>query len=243
MIFDPVYFLFVGPALALSLWASFRTKSAFKKYSQVRTLSGLTGAQAAGVLLERAGIADVKIVQARGVLSDHYNPLNKTLALSEPVYGSIVHSQTPIDEETKKETLAAIERYVKKDIELKQSFLIVDPRTGEPLRLTFDYVHQGVKPHAKGYLACVDFKDAAGSAYDDVDVVVARSGSEMTVQEVFLHKVDGTPVPKGWLSSTLNTLSPHNIARIEVLRDASVTSIYGLRGANGVVLITTKLPR
>ncbi len=55
--------------------------------------------------------------------------------------------------------------------------------------------------------------------------------------------VDGTPVPKGWLSSMLNTLSPHNIARIEILRDASVTSIYGLRGANGVVLITTKLPR
>ena len=53
MFFDPVYFLFIGPALALSLWASFRTKSAFKKYSQVRTLSGLTGAQAAGVLLER----------------------------------------------------------------------------------------------------------------------------------------------------------------------------------------------
>jgi len=88
MIFDPVYFLFVGPALALSLWASFRTKAAFKKYSRVRTLSGLTGAQAAGVLLERAGISDVKIVSTRGVLSDHYNPLNKTLALSEPVYGS-----------------------------------------------------------------------------------------------------------------------------------------------------------
>jgi len=88
MIFDPVYFLFIGPALALSLWASFRTKSAFKKYSKVRTLSGKTGAQAAAVLLERAGITDVKIVATRGVLSDHYNPLNKTLALSEPVYGS-----------------------------------------------------------------------------------------------------------------------------------------------------------
>ena len=71
MFFDPVYFLFVGPALALSLWASFRTKSAFKKYSQVRTLRGLTGAQAASILLERAGITDVKIVPARGVLSDH----------------------------------------------------------------------------------------------------------------------------------------------------------------------------
>ena len=75
-------------ALALSLWASYRTKSAFKKYSQVRTLNGLTGAQAASRLLERAGITDVQIVRARGVLSDHYNPVNKTLALSEPVHDS-----------------------------------------------------------------------------------------------------------------------------------------------------------
>ncbi len=55
--------------------------------------------------------------------------------------------------------------------------------------------------------------------------------------------VDGTPVPKGWLSATLNTLAPHHIARIDVLRDASSTSVYGLRGANGVIVVTTKRPR
>lgn len=55
--------------------------------------------------------------------------------------------------------------------------------------------------------------------------------------------LDGTPVPRGSLSTALNTLAPHNIARIEVLRDASVTSVYGLRGANGVIVITTKRPR
>ena len=86
--FDPVYFLFIGPALLLSLWASFRTKSAFNKYSRVRTMRGLTGAQAAQILLDRAGIQDVKIVPTHGTLTDHYNPVTKTLALSEPVYGS-----------------------------------------------------------------------------------------------------------------------------------------------------------
>lgn len=108
---------------------------------------------------------------------------------------SPLHSQTPInlDAETTKQALAAIDRYLQKDIEVKKSFLIVDPRSGEPVRLTFDHVHQGVKLHAKGYLACVDFTDAAGSLYD-VDVVVGGSGSEMTVQEVFVHKVDGNPV-------------------------------------------------
>jgi Zn-dependent membrane protease YugP len=88
MLFDPTYFIFLAPALLLSLWASFKTKSAFNKYSRVRSMNGLTGAQAAKVMLDRAGIRDVKIVPTRGQLSDHYNPLNKTLALSEPVYGS-----------------------------------------------------------------------------------------------------------------------------------------------------------
>ena len=55
--------------------------------------------------------------------------------------------------------------------------------------------------------------------------------------------LDGTPVPKGMLSAALNTLAPHDIARIDVLRDASSTSIYGLRGANGVIVVTTKRPR
>lgn len=88
MYFDPLYLLFALPALALSLWATFRTKSAFKKYSKVRVLSGLTGAQAAQRLLAGAGIADVKVVATRGTLSDHYNPVNKTLALSESVHGT-----------------------------------------------------------------------------------------------------------------------------------------------------------
>ena len=88
MMFDPMYFLFIGPGLLLSLWASFRVKSAFNKYSKVRSARGLTGAEAAAELLRNAGIEDVRIVRSHGVLSDHYNPLNKTLALSESVYGT-----------------------------------------------------------------------------------------------------------------------------------------------------------
>jgi Zn-dependent membrane protease YugP len=88
MIFDPMYFLFIAPGLALSLWASFRVKSTFNRYSQVPSRGGRTGAQAAQMLLEGAGITDVRIVRSHGMLSDHYNPLTKTLALSEPVYDS-----------------------------------------------------------------------------------------------------------------------------------------------------------
>ena len=86
--FDPTYLLFIAPALALSLWASFRVKRAFNKYSRVRAVSGLTGAQAARLMLERAGLRDVTVTRSHGMLSDHYNPLNKTLALSEGVHDS-----------------------------------------------------------------------------------------------------------------------------------------------------------
>ena len=88
MFFDLTYLWFILPALALSLWASFRVKSAFKKYSRVRAMSGLTGAQAARAMLDRAGLTDVTVTRSRGMLSDHYNPLNKTLALSEGVHDS-----------------------------------------------------------------------------------------------------------------------------------------------------------
>lgn len=86
--FDPNYILFMLPALLLGLWASWRTRAAFSKYSRVPTLRGLTGAQAALQMLRSAGIQDVEVVPASGALTDHYNPLTKKLALSEPVYGS-----------------------------------------------------------------------------------------------------------------------------------------------------------
>lgn len=87
MYFDPMYFVFLAPALALSLYASFKTRSAFNKWSKVRAASGRTGAQAAQAMLDAAGLSgEVKIVSTHGMLSDHYNPVTKTLALSEAVY-------------------------------------------------------------------------------------------------------------------------------------------------------------
>lgn len=86
--YDYRYLLFILPGLVLSLWASWRTRSAFNKYSRVRTARGLTGAQAAQEMLRAAGIGDVKVVPTAGMLTDHYNPATKTLALSEDVYGT-----------------------------------------------------------------------------------------------------------------------------------------------------------
>jgi len=88
MYFNPMYFLFIAPAFIFSLWASWRTKANFKTYSKVPVSSGMSGAEAARRLLDGAGINDVQIGRSRGMLSDHYNPVNKTLALSDGVFDS-----------------------------------------------------------------------------------------------------------------------------------------------------------
>jgi uncharacterized protein len=86
--FDPLYLLFILPGLALSMWASYRTKSSFNKYSQVRSARGLSGAEAARIVLDREGLQNVTIERGHGFLSDHYNPLTRNLSLSEPVHDS-----------------------------------------------------------------------------------------------------------------------------------------------------------
>lgn len=86
MYFDTTYLLITLPGLALSLWASFKVKSTFAKYSQVQAQSGLSGAEAARELLRSRGVRDVRVEQTEGFLSDHYDPAAKTLRLSPDVY-------------------------------------------------------------------------------------------------------------------------------------------------------------
>lgn len=86
--FDPLYFVFLAPGLALSLYATFRTKSTFSKYAKVGSRSGLTGAQAAQLMLNKHGVSGVRIERSGGFLSDHYDPREKALRLSEDVYSS-----------------------------------------------------------------------------------------------------------------------------------------------------------
>ena len=83
--FDPTYFLLIIGML-LSMAASVRVKSTFAIYSRVRSASGLTGAEAARRILRMAGITDVTVVPISGSLTDHYDPRNKQLALSQDVY-------------------------------------------------------------------------------------------------------------------------------------------------------------
>jgi uncharacterized protein len=87
MIFDPLYFVFILPPIALMLYAQWRVKSTFGKYSKVMNRRGLTGAQVARVILDAHGLQDVPVEQVPGELSDHYDPRARALRLSPPVYG------------------------------------------------------------------------------------------------------------------------------------------------------------
>jgi Zn-dependent membrane protease YugP len=74
--------------LLFGLWAQFKVKSTFKRYSQVATASGMTGAQAADAVLRNSGVTGVGIQPVAGQLSDHYDPRTKTLNLSADVGGA-----------------------------------------------------------------------------------------------------------------------------------------------------------
>ena len=76
------------PGLLLGLWAQRRVISTYRKYQDVPSSSGLTGRDMAARILQHGGVTDVKIESTPGQLSDHYDPMRKTLRLSEPVYAS-----------------------------------------------------------------------------------------------------------------------------------------------------------
>ena len=85
--FDPTYFLVLIGAV-LCIWAQARVSSTYNRYSRVLIRTGMTGAQAAQRILQLSGIYDVRIEHVGGKLTDHYDPVNKVLRLSDTVYGS-----------------------------------------------------------------------------------------------------------------------------------------------------------
>jgi Zn-dependent membrane protease YugP len=87
MFFDPMYFVFLAPGVLLMLWAQSRVKGAYRKWGQVRNMSGLTGAQAARAVLDANGLIDVPIEAVPGDLTDHYDPRKRALFLSQGVFG------------------------------------------------------------------------------------------------------------------------------------------------------------
>jgi Zn-dependent membrane protease YugP len=86
MWFDPKYFLYVGPAILLAMWAQFRVKSAYAQASQFTPRSGLSGAETAQRILNAFGIPNVAIEPVKSFLGDHYDPKHKVLRLSPDVY-------------------------------------------------------------------------------------------------------------------------------------------------------------
>ena len=83
---DPIYLIVVGVPMLLSMYISYQLKSKFKHYSKVHLANGMSGKEIAEKMLSDNGIHDVKVISTAGQLTDHYNPANKTVNLSEVVY-------------------------------------------------------------------------------------------------------------------------------------------------------------
>lgn len=86
--FDIYYLTLILPAFLLSLFAQFKVKSTFSKYSRLLSSSRLTGADAARRVLSAHGVYDVSIEQVSGSLTDHFDPKTKVIRLSDSVYGA-----------------------------------------------------------------------------------------------------------------------------------------------------------
>jgi Zn-dependent membrane protease YugP len=80
-----IWLLFIA-TMALSLIAAARVKSVYNRYSRGQVMSGLTGGEAAAMILREAGISDVQITHQDGMLGDHYDPLHRRLVLSTDNY-------------------------------------------------------------------------------------------------------------------------------------------------------------
>jgi Zn-dependent membrane protease YugP len=83
--FDPMYFVFLLPALLLTLYAQWRVQSSYSKWNQVRNSRNVTGADVARILLPRDGLQNVSIEEVPGQLTDHYDPGSDVLRLSPQV--------------------------------------------------------------------------------------------------------------------------------------------------------------
>ncbi len=86
MFFDPMYFIIVGPAILLSMYAQYKVKSTYKNFSKVAALSGMTGSEVARELLDSNGLSGIGVEQVKGELTDHYDPKSKVLRLSQGIY-------------------------------------------------------------------------------------------------------------------------------------------------------------
>lgn len=78
-----IYFIII---MIVPIWAQFKVKNTYKKYSKVSTSEGMTGAEVARRILDANGLYEVQVKESRGFLSDHYNPMNKTVNLSSDNY-------------------------------------------------------------------------------------------------------------------------------------------------------------
>jgi len=85
--FDEYYLLLVLPAILFSLYAQWKVNSTFRKYSEIRNRRGTTGADAAGAILRQNGLYDVRVERVGGRLSDHFDPRQKVIRLSDAVGG------------------------------------------------------------------------------------------------------------------------------------------------------------
>jgi Zn-dependent membrane protease YugP len=88
MFFDPIYLLFMVPGILLTFWAQSKVKGTYRRYAQIPSKMGMTGAQVAELILNKMNVRNVRVEPVAGELTDHYDPSAKAVRLSQGIYNS-----------------------------------------------------------------------------------------------------------------------------------------------------------
>ncbi len=171
-----IYFLII---LLLPIYAQLKVKSTYRKFSQVPATKGMTGAQVARMILDHHGLYDVRVVPTQGVLSDHYNPATKTVALSEDNYYNSSLAGTAVAAHEVGHAIQHKEAY---------SFLTLRsklvPVASISSNMSWVFVLIGIFAQASGFLLLGIVLLAAGVLFQIVTLPVEFDASKRAMNEV-----------------------------------------------------------
>jgi len=209
-----IYFILI---LLLPLYAQLKVKGTYKKFSKVAARSGMTGAQVARQILDQHGLYDVRVVPTQGVLSDHYNPMTKTVALSESNY-----------HESSLAGIAVAAHEVGHAIQHKEAYSFLTlrsklvPVANISSNASWIFVIIGMLAQSTGFLLLGIVLLAAGVLFQVVTLPVEFDASKRAMQEVTSLGIIGNDEEPGARkvlnAAALTYVAAAAVAMLELLR-------------------------
>lgn len=176
MVMYIIYFIII---MLLPLYAQFKVKRTYKKFAEVPSQKGMTGAQVARMILDQHGLTDVRVVPTQGYLADHYNPATKTVALSEDNYYNSSIAGTAVAAHEVGHAMQHAEAYAMLTLRSK-----LVPAANISSNMSWIFVMIGIFASSSGFLLLGIALLAAGVVFQLVTLPVEFDASKRAMDEV-----------------------------------------------------------